>query len=166
MPPSKRIGSESGLVEVCVSLASPPQVLQAVGRWLVAVRPFACQPGLHPNSLLVVVLVRVLRIERFDLVVVAPVCFHRGPVQLHSNHGVGLSRLFQVQQTRALRSHRLGRCDDGRREFALHVKGENVPVENTSKWEGLLPTRPAYSCKARTGQVDELVGKMMILSDE
>ena len=40
-----------------------------------------------------------------------------------------------------------------------HVKGENVPVEKTSKWEGLLPTRPANSFKAYTGQVDELVEK-------
>ena len=40
------------------------------------------------------------------------------------------------------------------------VKGENVSIENTSKWEGLVPTRLANSFKAHTGQVDGLVEEM------
>ena len=44
------------------------------------------------------------------------------------------------------------------------VRGENVPIENTSEWEGLVPTRPTNSLKARTGQVDELIEKMCSVS--
>ena len=54
-------------------------------------------------------------------------------------------------------------CERRQRIVAVsfeRVRGENVPIENTSEWEGLVPTRPANSLKARTGQVDELVEKM------
>ena len=40
------------------------------------------------------------------------------------------------------------------------VKDENIPVENTSEWGGLVPTRLENAFKAHTGQVDELVEKM------
>ena len=53
-------------------------------------------------------------------------------------------------------------CERSQRIVAVsfeHVKGENVPVEKTSMWEGLLPSRPANSFKAYTGQVDDLVEK-------
>ena len=54
-------------------------------------------------------------------------------------------------------------CKRKRRIVAVSfecVKGENVSVENTSKWEGLMATRLENSLKAHTGQVDELVEKM------
>ena len=54
-------------------------------------------------------------------------------------------------------------CERRQRIVAVsfqRVKDENVPVENTSKWEGLVHTRLANSFKARTGQVDELIEKI------